>query len=172
MAPSEIDLSEIVRAEKRLLPGPLRWEDKGSDWRVARPRLVLEDATNENLYLRIRCPNREDRVGLMLQTEYQPGGPRTTEPLERLEWRVAHTNGNVGPEAIRLTECESTHLHSFDLNYLDSERRMLRGNLPLAHSVLPEPETLKAFLAFGEKSLRINGLAQVTLPTLQKRFLP
>jgi hypothetical protein len=133
--------------------------------------LLLLGASNDiPLFLRIRSPARGDRADFMFQVEYQPGGPRSSQQLERLEWRARHTNPNYGPVDLRLRDFECTHIHSFELNYLAKEKRMRSGNLELARPVEPEPENFEDFLALAEKLLRIKGLAELRLPWAQGAF--
>lgn len=159
-----VSLLELANADK-LLERPVEWDEDGG-WHAARPKLIV--AGVNGLFLRLRSPMRLDRAGLMLQTEHQPGNPRTVQPLARLEWRIGHTNPNQGPPELRLYECEGTHIHAFDLNYLVTEGRMRQGNLPIARDVDPDPDSVEAFLAFAEKSLRINGVAGLKLPRVQR----
>ena len=84
---------------------------------------------------------------------------------------MEHTNPDAGPREVRLLECRSTHLHSFDLNFISKENRMRAGNLPLATPVDPDPVTFEDFLAFGKKSLRINGLEKIARPKFQGELL-
>lgn len=162
-------LPELAAAHKRLAR-PIVWEEKGRNWHVSRPQIHGIKEGVEGLYLRIRSPMRLDRAGFMIQVEYQPALRRSTQQLDRLEWRAAHTNSNCGPLDLRLLEIESTHWHAFDLNYLRDENRMRHGNLPLARAIEPDPDSLQAFLAFAGKALRIKGLESVEPPRVQRTF--
>ena len=154
------------------LSGMPRWQENGSAWKIARISLISEIEGLDGLFLRLKAPNLRDGSGFLLQVEYQPGDARGTEPLSRLEWRVGHTNPNLGPPEYRLLECPGTHFHSFDLNYIDGEDRMRRSNLPLAEPVEPDPDTFEELLAFGRKSLRISDLDEISRPEFEGKFLP
>lgn len=127
--------------------------------------LDIDGVTVEGLELRGGCiQDSPDRaVGLHLQ--YHPA-KRPCTPLARAEWRPlgAHTNPNYGPRSLRLLRIEGSHLHSFDLNWLEGDGRMRAGNLPLAQPLDPDAANLDAFLAFVGKEFRIMGLDQMEPP--------
>ena len=155
----------------KIVSAPPEWKDDGSDWKRARVALLVPSLGVDGLYLRIKAPRAENGAGFLFQVEYQPGAQRDTEPLERLEWRMGHANPDLGPREVRFLECHSTHLHSFELNFVSKENRMRAGNLPLAEPVDPDPATFEDFLAFAKKSLKINGLETIARPKFQGELL-
>lgn len=92
-------------------------------------------------------------------------GQRRTR-LARLDWRAitgGHSNhrrkcagnGNRVPE---------THIHGFELNWVESERRMKRGNLPCAESVDRELQSFEELRAYVGTRFRINNIGIVPRP--------
>ena len=86
--------------------------------------------------------------------------------LARVEWRSlrgGHSNKRSRPFGIP-RRTEATHFHSFDLNYLESERRMRGGNLPYADNVENSIENFEALLEFVGSRFNIRNINLVEPP--------
>lgn len=167
-------LDEIARAQKEL-PSGLVWSDAAHDLR-SRPRhearvaLSTEGIGLEGVFLRIWCPKTLNAYGFGLQLECQLESRRPV-PIARMDWKDGHTNPSKGPVRLRLMDIPSTHVHSFDDNYIAAEDRMRSGNLPIAAPIIPDPENIPEFLAVAEELLRIRGLTKVKQPPYQGDLL-
>lgn len=122
-------LSELMFPWK-VLTEPLVWFDEGESWKFTRSQLRIEGAVCPGLFLRIKSPAIRNGHGFLLQIEYQPtDSPRDAFQLERVEWKVGHTNGAIGPSELHFLDIESSHIHKFNINYLVEENRMRGRNL-------------------------------------------
>jgi hypothetical protein len=87
--------------------------------------------------------------------------------LARIDWKSltgGHTNQRGRCGAWGGKRLPATHLHSFDLNWVEAEQRMRRGKLPCAE---PIPQALQAFdelRRFCGTCFRINNIDVVPPP--------
>ncbi len=99
--------------------------------------------------------------------EFKALGPKRRKiPLARYEWRSlrgGHTNPRRAGSPVSGQRVTATHFHSFDLNWLEAERRMRSGNLPQAVSVAEEPQSFESLREEVGNLFRINNM-NVVLP--------
>jgi hypothetical protein len=57
-----------------------------------------------------------------------------------------------------------THLHSFELNWVEAEQRMKGGKLPCAEPIEQPLETFEHLRGFVGRCFRINNIALVPMP--------
>lgn len=88
--------------------------------------------------------------------------------LARIDWkslRGGHSNprGRCGPDwsGKRLP---ATHLHSFWLNWIETEQRMKRGKLPCAEPIVEPLQTFEELRQFCGRCFRINNIEIVPPP--------
>ena len=93
-------------------------------------------------------------------------GPRRRKiSLTRYEWRSlreGHTNSRRSGSPVSGKRVGATHYHSFDLNWLEAERRMRSGNLPQADNVEKEPQSFESLTAEVGNRFRINNMSSAT----------
>lgn len=128
--------------------------------------IIAQGVGIQGLFVRVKIPDTVDAYGTMVQVEWDRklGG---TVPLERVDWKVGHTNKNKGPEELRLVEMDSTHIHRFEHNYVRGENRMLERNLPIAEPVALDPPSVQEFFHHCQEWLSIDGLALLERPPFQ-----
>lgn len=88
--------------------------------------------------------------------------------LIRLDWKSltgGHTNQRgkcIGAwDGVRVPE---THLHCFEMNWIESEGRMKRGKLPCARAIEEELQTFENLRTFVGTHLRIKNIDIVPRP--------
>jgi hypothetical protein len=95
-----------------------------------------------------------------------PSGKRTI-PLARVEWRSlqgGHSNRRRKGSPASGKRVPETHYHSFDLNWIETERRMRSGNLPQADEINQDIQSFDALTACVGNLFRINNMRLVTRP--------
>jgi hypothetical protein len=162
-------LPELFRAQKTIVGKPA-WQEADSEWfRITCP-LAIDGEVIEGLELRggahQALPNRAIRLHMQ---HYPAKGPCT--PLVRAEWRPirAHTNPNCG--ALPLMRIEGSHVHCFDMNWLEEAGRMRAGNLQCARPLNPDPVSYEAFLAIVKKEFNISNLDMLEMPSWREGTL-
>ena len=156
-------LKELFEAEKNVVLQDWVEDERGKH----RVNLSVEIAGNivQGLSLigtAVRAlPDRE----VMFQLIYQPPFVHP-ELLCRIDWKPLkpHRNGPDGPKRHRLREITGSHHHPFKLNWLETEGRMRRANLPIAEALTPDPATFPQLLALVSKEFRITNLQDLALP--------
>ena len=93
------------------------------------------------------------------------GGLRRTR-LIRADWRDikgGHTNNRrqCAGTGKRVPE---THLHSFELNWIEAERRMRRGKLPCAEPIEQDLQSFEALREYVGKRFKIINIGIVPRP--------
>lgn len=102
-------------------------------------------------------PSRPD-AEVMLQLELHPSAAKARQ-LERIEWRPLGKHKNKRPiPGIAALQFTGSHIHEFELNYLESEQRMLANNLPNARPLSPDVSDFEKLLALAESRLNVKGL--------------
>lgn len=108
------------------------------------------------------CPDANVSIELVYRNPLSRG--RT--PLERIDWRSmqgGHSNiRGWYPPLPRRTS--SSHVHAFDLNYSETNRRMKGDNLPLATDLIPDPDLVGDFLPLCGRILNIVNMDLVLIP--------
>lgn len=156
--------AEILEAQKQVRPlrawlpadesGIIRW----------RSALSIEGATVEGLFLHGRATASEPGRDVSFMLEHSPAGQKK-RTIDRLDWRpiTGHSNRMIGPAEFRLMIIEGSHRHSFYEN-LTSDGVLREGNLPIAVPILDPLETFGAFIAFVEKTYKVEGLGNLPAP--------
>jgi len=158
------DLRGLFESQKELAVKP-HWVATDSTWFNLAAPLDIGGATVEGLELRAGAVQSLPDRAVRFHLQYHPArGP--CNPLCRVEWRPLspHTNPNKGPKSLQLRKIKGTHVHGFEMNFLDAEGRMLSGNLPIAEIINPEPNSFQELLAVVGKRLRINDMDQIEPP--------
>lgn len=168
-------LPELYRMPKRISGAPaLRWvEDQHG---VLRLLALLEDELGtivEGLALRGRAFKYRPDQDVMLQMEFPHDRQRTDNAIERIEWNSsqAHNNKGRGPQALRHAMQRGTHLHAFDLNWIEGEQRMRKRNLPIAAPVSESIQGFAELLEFAGRRLMISNLTDLPCPPQERPLL-
>lgn len=156
------DLQKIVAAEKRLstFPGWSKPEAE-TQYLVFDAPIEIEGVTETGLVLHGGCfHDRPDcNVSFELRITKAPG--RRCVPIERFDWRSlsgGHSNPRRKGHPLSSLILPSTHLHAFEHNYSEAERKMRAGNLRMAQEVDPEPQDFDSVRDLVGKRLRINNI--------------
>jgi len=162
-----MQLPELVAARKEIdrFPGWSEPEpETGAMWFAA--PLSVSGVTMEAFALHGFCFKHVPDCNVAF--ELRANGPRNRKiPLARYEWRSlrrGHTNGRRKGSPVSGQRVTATHHHSFDLNWLEAERRMRSGNLPQAESVEQEPVSFESLRDEVGKLFRINNMSVVLPP--------
>lgn len=87
--------------------------------------------------------------------------------LVRIDWRDlkgGHSNNRKLCSGI-ISRTAATHLHDFDLNYIEAEDRMRKGGkLPCAINVTEDLQTFEELRTFVGRHFRINNIDVVPPP--------
>jgi hypothetical protein len=146
-----LSLPDLFKATKTLVGKP-QWQEADSEWFRIAAQLAIEGVAVEGLELRggahQALPNRAVRFHMH---HYPAKGPCV--PLARAEWKPIspHTNPNCGPRP--LERIFGSHVHPFEMNWLEDVGRMRSGNLQCARPLNPEPNSYAEFLAVVSKEL-------------------
>lgn len=165
------DLPALVSADK-VLAATAAWVERGPGVLELSASLEVEGVAIEGLTLRgaARKPMQDRQV--VFQLEYHAVGI-TGGPICRIEWRPlsAHNNRGIGPKELRNIVQTTSHHHRFDLNWDRSQAAILRGEIPIAVPLNPEPENFRALLAVVGKEFRIRRIQSVTVPPWEPSML-
>jgi hypothetical protein len=166
-----VTLPEILGAAKDL-SGVQTWIAKEPNQLSLVSALEVDGVTMASVQLRMRAFLDEPERAVMIQLEYNPPKGRS-ERLIRIEWRPIspHTNNNKAPEPYRLMILRTSHIHRFEHYYYAAGERMVRGNLPHAMPIEPDPSTFGELLELAAKELRISDLHRVATPPWQARMV-
>jgi len=109
-----------------------------------------------------------------LQLEVGSAAARTRIPLVRLDWKpLQETHKNPGrgipPHAGRVIR--GSHIHSFELNWLELEQRMRTGNLPFAEPLVPDAASYADFTDKAKILLRVDGIERLPVPEWAAKLL-
>ena len=101
---------------------------------------------------------------------------RRMRPLERIDWRSlsgGHTNATRKglPPNVSGRRVSFTHLHAFELNYLESEGRMRAHDLPYASEIDEDLDTFESLMRYAGKRFRINNIHVVSPPSWEYNLL-
>lgn len=166
-----VTLSDLVTPWKSFSE-PIVWVEDGESWKTARVKLEVDAGDIFGLFLRLKSPALRNGHGFLLQTEFQSDEKvKSVIALERIEWKVGHTNSAIGPREYHFLDIPSSHIHKFEINYIEGENRMRQRNLPLAVPLDPDPGALEDFLDCAEKLLRIKGVSGIGRPGFQGRLV-
>ena len=164
-------LSDIVGADKQL-SGVQAWIVREPNQLSLVSAIETDGITMASVQLRMRAFLDEPDRAVMIQLEYNPPKGRN-ERLIRIEWRplAPHTNTNKAPEPYRLMIIRTSHVHRFENNSYEAGNRMVRGNLPHAIPLEPDPSNFGELLEVASKELKISDLNRVATPPWQARMV-
>ncbi len=158
------DLRELFEANKILASNP-KWIATDSTWFDLEAPLDIDGVTIEGLELRAGAGQSLPDRAVRFHLQYHPARSPCI-PLCRIEWRPVspHTNPNQGPEHLRLLRIVGSHIHGFEMNYLEDEGRMRGKNLPIAEPIDPDPSSFRDLVDVVAAEFRINGMEQIEPP--------
>jgi hypothetical protein len=169
-----MDYSHFVLARKELVTPPI-WSESEQNTGVMRinaPLSVL-GVMEEGLALHGLCKKYAPEQNVCF--ELKAYGPKHRPiSLARFEWRTlrqGHTNPRRRGSPVSGKRVGRTHYHSFELNWLENERRLRNGSLPMADDFLPEPQSFEALIGVVGNLFRINNMNVVTEPPWEYRLL-
>lgn len=166
---------ELYRMPKRVSGAPaLRWVEEQNG--TLRLLALLEDELGiivEGLALRGRAYKYRPDRDVMLQMEFPHDRQRADNAIERIEWNSSRTHNNKGkgPQALQNVIQRGTHLHAFNLNWIESEQRMRKHNLPIATPISESIQGFAELLEFTGKRLMISNLTDLPHPPQERPLL-
>jgi hypothetical protein len=86
--------------------------------------------------------------------------------LGRIEWRPLspHTNPANCAEQLKLLRITGSHIHGYEMNWLEEMGRLRTGNLPVAEPLKDDPTNFEALLEVVGREFRITGLEKIERP--------
>jgi hypothetical protein len=159
------DLFRFWNAEKELSVFP-EWKGDGSEYMRLVAPMDIDSVTEQGLLFTAKFHIYSPDACVTFQLEYQSREFPKGRPFARFEWKpkAPHNNKGLGPENLKYTLIHGTHFHPFDLNWLHSEVKVRRGELPIALPVTQNIETFKDALEFTRNLFRINNVAEIQMP--------
>lgn len=98
---------------------------------------------------------------------YAPPRPTKRSALDRIDWRPVD-GGHWNPRRKSIVgsgrRVEGTHRHVFDLNWVEHEGRLRKGNLRQAIEIDEEPQSFESLIAMVGKAFRISNMSIVSVP--------
>lgn len=166
-----VDPERLWQADKVLSIEP-DWKRRGQEEfaRLVSP-LDIDGITVQGLRFTASAHIHSAESAIAFQIEVEtPASPRGT-PIARFDWkpRAPHNNRGIGPPAFRHRPFHESHVHPFDLNWLEAEARMRSGNLPVAIPVAEPVESYADALDFSERYFRIKGVSSLLPPPWTRR---
>jgi hypothetical protein len=161
----------LVAARKSLSSVP-SWVEYDPDGLQLRVPLEVDGVVIEGLTLRGRVRKQLENREAVFQLEYHHaqiiGGP-----VARIEWNPlsVHNNKGLGPKPFRHILQDGSHHHRFDLNWARSNEAVLRGELPIAVPLNPNPKNFRDLLGVVEKEFRIDAIQQIGIPPWEPTML-
>jgi len=162
----KMTLPEMIAARKDIesFPG---WSEPEPDteamWFFA--PLSIAGVVQEAFSLHGLCFKHVHNANVVFELKVK--GPKKPVAVARYEWRSlrqGHTNPRRKGSPVSGQRVSPTHYHSFDLNWIEAERRMRGGNLPMAESVIEEPTCFESLTDEVGKLFRINNMFVVLPP--------
>ena len=127
-----------------------------------------ESRLAEGLTLRILAlaDRIDEDVTVLLVGAAEGQKPRA---MDRIDWRPGHVHPNrKGPKELRHVPLFGTHRHSFERNWLSTEQRFLKGNLPIADPIEEGAEGYEDLIALTANCFKINGLLALAPPPWER----
>lgn len=158
------DLPALVAAEKSM-SSTMDWVERGPDSLEFTVPLEIDDVVIQGLMFRGRTRKSLMDREVVFQLEFHRqeivGGS-----ICRIEWKPLniHNNKGLGPQKFRYIQQKYSHHHRFDLNWERSQEAVLKGDLPIAIPLDPDPPNYRELLAVVGKEFRINKIQSVTVP--------
>ena len=168
-------LPDLYYISKRISPSPApRWLERQNN--RLELRVALEDEwgiTLEGGVFRARAFKHQPDEEVTLQIEFPHDRRRNDNAVERIEWNTSrvHNNKGRGPVHLRYLMQSGTHLHGFDLNWLEVEQRMRKSNLPIAEPIVEPIQGFTELLAFSKKRFSISNLMELPHPPWEGALL-
>ncbi|GGK53790.1 hypothetical protein [Salinarimonas ramus] len=163
-----VTIDAIFHAQKRLRAFQ-NWgiPERGTDYSWFDAALEIEGVADTGLVLHGGCYARRpnEHVTFELRLARAPG--RQALPLERLDWRPldgGHSNPRRPRSAWSGRRIHGTHLHAFELNWSETERRMRSGGLSTARDVDVFLGSFADVRTFVGSRLRIENIDVVAPP--------
>lgn len=129
--------------------------------------LEIGGVVETNFVLFGGCNHRLADRNVTFELQVGAPGQRKKIPLARVEWRSikgGHSNRRRGGNAFAGKRVTDTHYHSFEANWVASERRMRNGNLPQAVELDEEPQSFESLREVVGNLFRINNIDVVSRP--------
>lgn len=105
---------------------------------------------------------------------FTPLSPTKRKALERFEWRSLR-GGHSSPRRKGVEgsgrRVGDTHVHPFELNWVEAEARMRSGNLRQAAPVDEELQSFESVRSYVGNRLKINNIDVVSMPPWAYEFL-
>lgn len=161
-------IKDVFLAEKRIgfFPGWSRPE-RGTEYVWFDAPIEIGGVAETGLVLHGGCYARRPNMHVTFELRIARTTGRQAIPIERLDWRPLD-NGHSNPRRPRSRwagqRIVGTHLHAFELNWSETERRMRSGGLAVARGV---DEPLESFIHvrdFVGRRLRIENMRVVAPP--------
>ena len=161
-----------IHAAEKTSQGPCSWVEADNQRLRLVTALEIGNVVIEGLLLRgLAYKDRPDEA-VMFQLECDHDPARRDRPIDRIDWRPLqnHMNRGRGPKRLQYKLIEGSHHHSFKLNWLGNEGRMLHNNLPIAEPIDPDLQTYAELVDFVKKCFRIRNL-ELPSPPWEARLL-
>ena len=165
----------IIMAEAKTIPLFPGWalEAETGYWWFDTP-LEIGGVTEEGLVLHGGCYRDYPDCNVTFELRAMKRPARRRIPLARLDWRSlsgGHTNRRRGESEWSGVRVGDTHLHDFDLNWLDVEKRMRAGNLPLARDIKETLTTFEDVRKYAGQVFRIDNMDIIDKPAWEHKLL-
>lgn len=124
---------------------------------------VLETSVTLSVGAYIRRPDRHVTFELSVRGV---SGQRQIR-IERVDWRDirgGHSNQRSCRGLWSGRRVPASHAHTFNLNWVEAERRMRKGKLPCAEPLEPEPQSFEELRTLVGRRLNINNIDVVPRP--------
>jgi len=160
------NIEPLVSAKKRLNARPVWDGNSDRHYFTFLVPLIIEEGAETGFELRSKVSKIHIDRDALMQLEY--GHKRSKNELIRCQWRPfeTHVNKAWGPPGHELESFDRrSHAHTFEHNYLISERRMRGRSLPAAIPIEPDPTSLSDFFAFCGEFLKISNIGLIEPPS-------
>jgi len=162
-------LKTLVESEK-LVAGSPQWVDQHKNSKDDQMRLVASLSVNGRVLQGLELVGRA-RLGIRnayasFSLIYLPtDSRRDAVRLCRVDWRplTPHVNDHPNTPPHLIGDIESTHHHSFTLNWAEKSGAPLKA-LPIAEEITPDYQTFKELLDGVSKLFRICNTAILPSP--------
>ena len=160
-----LDLPRLFRSPKKLV-SDLMWVETENELSFLAP-VEVDGITMEGIRLRGTAYPSVPQRSVMLQIECHSARYKVG-PLDRMDWNPLHEHNNKrkGPPELIFLRQRVSHHHTFDWNWLEEEKRMRAGNLPIAVP-MAEIASVEELFKFAEDYYLIKGLSKQRLPEWQ-----
>lgn len=129
--------------------------------------LMFGGVVEQGLVLHGGCLKHVPEANVTFEIRVSRPGGHHTVPLARIDWRAVsggHSNPRRSGSLVSGKRCSNSHHHAFELNWLEAEERMRKGNLPMADDI---PQGIQTFEDLRKEAgilLGINNIGVVTPP--------